>query len=213
MNNLNTDAIDKELIKSDLHSFYNIDCIHDVQTIAGGSAGCYMANTGKTKYFVKIFQGDYNIDSVRREPLVRNVVYKFGIPTPQILLSQSGESFASIRDRIIQVQPYIHGITYKNNEVKKELINSLARLLANCNDALRGMNLLFPTNFYSQWFDKNRTKSKMKELNLLRTKKLDIFSFPERFIQEDLEFKKEALLRVSSFSFDIDKFSIGPHSR
>lgn len=117
-----------------------------------GSARCFIIENESGRFFFKVYQDEFNEDTLRNEIYICDFLSKKGFSVSTFLKTNAGTFIERFCQHWCTLQNYIDGFTFQKFEVPRPLLLDSIRVLANIHIALAEFPLQLPTGFEQAWF-------------------------------------------------------------
>lgn len=177
-------------IESVLNYYYNVS-VTSVEKIPGGTANCYKITANKQPFFLKEFQQSYDTSRAEREAALLSFLGRHGFPAPQIVPTVMGYSHIVYRERVLQLQKYIDGVTPRENSLEPDAMMQAAGLLGSLNALLQSYDMTVAMG--DKWlgmYDQQEYDRFYAETSALLELSVAAPIYLEK-IKDDIEFRRE----------------------
>ncbi len=123
-----------------------------ITELTEGSAKCFIIESKTGKYFFKVYQKKFHLNTLSNEISTCEFLTKKGFLVSTFLPSKNCRYVENFNGKLCTLQNFIDGITYHKFEVPKNLLYDSVRVLANMNIALEELPIQLPLGFDHNWF-------------------------------------------------------------
>lgn len=123
-----------------------------ITKLTEGSAKCFAVESKTGKYFFKVYQEKFDLQTLSDEITICDFLTKKGFCVSVFIPSKKGRYIEEYKGRLCTLQHFIDGITYHKFGAPKNLLYDATRVLARLNTAMEELPVLLPLGFDDDWF-------------------------------------------------------------
>lgn len=191
---LNISKLNVERIQEILKNEYNIK-LRNALRIPNGSANLFhIFDENNNQYVLKEFQNGFDLNKVKRDINVTELVKKGGIPTTEFIYNLNNEGYCFNQGNILTLQKHINGITKNYYSLNDDECEEAAQYCYKIVKLLNESDIILP-NFKMNIFELERISKSIDQCNdfLQRCKNDEIIKV--------LKDKKRMLIESSVMDF------------
>ncbi len=177
--------------------------VNKITELTEGSAKCFIIESKTGKYFFKVYQKKFDLNTLSNEITICDFLTKKGFWVSTFLLSKNYRYVEEFKGKLCTLQNFIDGITYHKFELPKNLLYNSVGVLANMNIAMEELPIQLPLGFDHDWLSEWSGNLEIENYNKLLTR-LNCDDENYNKIAKDFEIKCKLL---SSFDPTVFPFS------
>lgn len=133
----------KQKLEQILKTQYNLVNPVYYASVLTGVSYIYLVKSEDKTYFVKHLKSKFDEDHIEQESILVNYLAEKGIYIPKVYKNIYGKYSTKFNDSQIQVQEYIEGSTFINNDVPQNVLFYSPKILATINNYLNNLKNVF----------------------------------------------------------------------
>lgn len=200
-------ALNNVIINNLLLQEYSITA-GKIEKLEIGSANCFKIYAVDNIYFLKEFQGRFSADDIDEEASLLDFLIENHYPTTHIIKTGDSKNYTTINEKVVCLQKYINGTTFRSNTVPTEILFESARLLGKLHATLKSYKPL-PCEMDIKWHRQFNAPKSAESYRLLLDKIDKTASDLHNQIYNDLTYKQNLQYKIADYGKFLNSVTFG----